>query len=383
MARVAFLDQYAGLGGGQQVLLDIVRYFRSRGDEVTVHLPGSGTTLATLAAEGFRVHPLPLPSMTPGRKPIGEKLAYPFQAFRSSCALVRTLRDSKPDLIYANAPRTFLPAVLAAKRLQVPVFCGLHLIFPGGLERRLLRWCFRRPEVTGILFCSEAVAEPYKEFVGGKGFVAPYWVSPRFLVAPHGDRPFRARWALDEGAVLVGVVGRISPTKGQRFFLEALCPLLASHPRLHLAVAGSSDFESQSEEAALRKVRDQSPAPERVHLHLEMTDALGFMDSLDTLVVPSLWEEPFGLVAVEGMARSLPVVVTRSGGLAHTVRHGDTGFVAEKDPDSLRRTVETLVTDADLRRRMGRAGRKRAEVHHHPETCMGTLRDRALTLAGL
>jgi glycosyltransferase involved in cell wall biosynthesis len=316
--------------------------------------------------------------MTPGRKKLSEKAVYPLHALRASRALVRSLKGSKPSLLYANAPRTFLPAVFAARSMGVPVFCGLHLIFPGGLERRLIRWCFNEPLVRGILFCSEAVAAPFREFSGGKAFVAPYWVSPRFLQSPRGDRPFRSRWGIGDGDILVGVVGRISPTKGQRFFLDALSPMLAANPGLHLAVAGSSDFESESEEDALQRARAATPAPERVHLHLEMTDTLAFMDSLDVLVVPSLWEEPFGLVAVEGMARSLPVVVTRSGGLAETVQDGETGYIVEKDPAALRRALEALVTDGGMRRRMGQAGRARAEERHHPKTCMSALRNRAL-----
>ena len=49
----------------------------------------------------------------------------------------------------------------------------------------------------------------------------------------------------------VGVIGRISKTKGQRMFLEALMPLLTAHPRLKLVVAGGADFEDPAEEAAV------------------------------------------------------------------------------------------------------------------------------------
>jgi glycosyltransferase involved in cell wall biosynthesis len=273
--------------------------------------------------------------------------------------------------------------VLAARTLGAPAFCGLHLHFPGGAERRLVRWCFSRPEVKGVLFCSGTVAEPFEEFVGGKAFVAPYWVSPLFLEAPKGRRTFRERFGVPHDAVLAGVVGRISPTKGQRFFLQSAAPLLRSHPALHLAVVGSADFESREEEDALRAERGASSDPGRIHLALEMTDALEFMDSLDILVVPSLWEEPFGLVAVEGMARGLPVVVTRSGGLAETVLDGETGFVVAKEAGPLRDALARLVSDPALRRRMGEAGKRRAEERHNPRTCMAALRERALGAADL
>ena len=82
------------------------------------------------------------------------------------------------------------------------------------------------------------------------------------------------------------------------------------------------------------------------------------------------------------MARSLPVVVTRSGGLAETVQDGETGFIVEKDSLALKRAVEALIADVGLRHRMGQAGRTRAEERHHPQTCMGALRKRALALSG-
>jgi glycosyltransferase involved in cell wall biosynthesis len=382
MSSIAFLDQYAGMGGGQQVLVDLVRYFRSQGDGVSVHLPGSGATSELLIKEGFAVQDLPLPEMTPGRKTLAEKVLYPLHSRSAARALVRDLIAAPPDILYCNGPRTFLPGILAAKKLGCPVFCGLHLVFGGGAERRLIRWCFSRPQVAGILFCSQAVAEPFSQFVGNKAFVSPYWVSPRFLEAPKGGRPFREMWDLSDSDLLVGVVGRISPTKGQVFFLDSLNPLLADRPRLHLAVAGSSDFESKAEEETLRSRRGASPAPERVHLHLEMVDPLKFMDSLDILVVPSLWDEPFGLVAVEGMSRDVPLVVTRSGGLAETVRDGETGYVVEKDARSLRDAVRTLVDDPSLRMRMGAEGRRRVQSHHHPDSCIAALRQRVLASAG-
>jgi glycosyltransferase involved in cell wall biosynthesis len=115
--------------------------------------------------------------------------------------------------------------------------------------------------------------------------------------------------------------------------------------------------------------------PERVTVTGAMVDSREFMDAMDVLVVPSLWEEPFGLVAVEGMARSLPVVVTRSGGLQEIVEHGVTGFIVEKDARTLREAVEALVSDRILRASMGDAGRERVQRMFHPEKQMGRIVD--------
>jgi len=78
----------------------------------------------------------------------------------------------------------------------------------------------------------------------------------------------------------------------------------------------------------------------------------------DICVVPSIWEEPFGLIAVEAMAAAKPVCASRVGGLQRIVRDGQTGFLFERgDTIGLADRLERLLDDAALRERMGAAGR--------------------------
>jgi glycosyltransferase involved in cell wall biosynthesis len=81
----------------------------------------------------------------------------------------------------------------------------------------------------------------------------------------------------------------------------------------------------------------------------------------DVFVLPSLGE-CFGIASVEAMAAGLPVVATRVGGAADIVDHGRTGFlIAPSDSRALASDLTRLVRDSELRHRMGRAGRARAE----------------------
>lgn len=90
-----------------------------------------------------------------------------------------------------------------------------------------------------------------------------------------------------------------------------------------------------------------------------------FYQEADICVTPSIWEEPFGLVAVEAMATGRPVCASRVGGLQNIVLHEETGFLFDAgDSAALARQLATLLEDADLRRRMGDAGRKRAEAEY-------------------
>jgi D-inositol-3-phosphate glycosyltransferase len=73
----------------------------------------------------------------------------------------------------------------------------------------------------------------------------------------------------------------------------------------------------------------------------------------EACVMPSLYES-FGMVALEAMACGTPVIASRVGGLAYTVRDGETGFlVPERDPKALAARLEQVLTDDALRRRMG------------------------------
>jgi len=78
------------------------------------------------------------------------------------------------------------------------------------------------------------------------------------------------------------------------------------------------------------------------------------------VVVPSEWEEAFGLAAIEGMAAARPVIVTRSGAMPHIV--GDAGMVVPKgNPAALAQAIGMVLSDRVLARRLGIAGRARVE----------------------
>jgi colanic acid/amylovoran biosynthesis glycosyltransferase len=82
----------------------------------------------------------------------------------------------------------------------------------------------------------------------------------------------------------------------------------------------------------------------------------------DVLVHPSL-TEAFGVAAIEAQAMGLPVVCSDAGGLPENVSHGVTGFVvARRNATAIADRLQALVDDPGLRRRMGRAGRLRAET---------------------
>ena len=87
--------------------------------------------------------------------------------------------------------------------------------------------------------------------------------------------------------------------------------------------------------------------------------------SSDLLAMPTVAQEALGRTAVEAMAAGVPVVASRLGGLPFTVADGATGLLAEPgDSADLAAKLETLLNDAQLRERLGEAGRRRFEEHY-------------------
>ncbi len=80
-------------------------------------------------------------------------------------------------------------------------------------------------------------------------------------------------------------------------------------------------------------------------------------------VLASVSDEPFGIAMIEAMAAGKPVVASRAGGLADIVLHEETGLlVTPNDVEDLARALQRLISDPELRERMGREAARRAET---------------------
>ena len=91
-------------------------------------------------------------------------------------------------------------------------------------------------------------------------------------------------------------------------------------------------------------------------------ETLALYEQADIVVVPSVWEEPFGLVAVEAMAAAKPVCASAVGGLKGIVRDGETGFLFPRgDSAAVAVLLDRLLADPALRDTLGAAGRRVAE----------------------
>jgi glycosyltransferase involved in cell wall biosynthesis len=195
--------------------------------------------------------------------------------------------------------------------------------------------------------------------------------------------------------------GAVSPHKGPHVLLDAFSIVAKQYPNVHLEFVGSmanyhmEDTFDMKDRSAIRQVapfyakhpitrlkarlglKPGDAGTYQAYLKSKLTPEIagkvtftGFVPrqdlvdrfyDADIFVFPPIWDEGFGLPPVEAMAAGAPVVGTRSGALPETVIDGETGFLVEKnDPQALAQQILRLLTDDDLREKMGRAARRRA-----------------------
>src|SRR5262245_20793244 len=159
---------------------------------------------------------------------------------------------------------------------------------------------------------------------------------------------------LDEGAKLIGLVARLQPVKGHRYFIEAAGRVAAAEPKAHFLLVGDGALRRENEEQAARLgIND------RVHLLGDRNDAALIPAGFDVAVLASL-SEGLPNTVIEAMAAGAPVVATAVGGTTELIIDGATGFlVPPADADALARRILDTLRNPELSSRMAAQGRRR------------------------
>ena len=163
-------------------------------------------------------------------------------------------------------------------------------------------------------------------------------------------------------APIFGIVGRLTPWKGQHIFLRAAALVRQQIPGARFQIVGAALFGEQDYERELRALCAQLGLDEAVEWLGFRRDIPGVVAQMDALIHASTTGEPFGQVLIEGMAAARPVVATQGGGVPEIVADGQTGtLVPMGETQPLARAMLDLARNPERARAMGEAGRARAQ----------------------
>lgn len=183
------------------------------------------------------------------------------------------------------------------------------------------------------------------------------------------------------GPVTVLLVGRLVWQKGIREYADAARLLRPPHPAVRFLLAGEADpMHPDAVPDAWLRDRVSEGTLEFVG-YLE--DMPSMLRSVDLVVVPSTFREGFPRVLLEAGASGVPSITTDVAGCREAVRHGETGLVVPPgDSALLREGIDSLVSDATLRRTMGRKARQYVEANFDESIVINRTREILDRVAG-
>jgi len=193
----------------------------------------------------------------------------------------------------------------------------------------------------------------------------PNGVWPQWFQQPR-QPDFRKRFASDDEK-LVLFVGRLVQEKGVVFLLKAFPKVLESF-RAKLVIVGDGYLKQPLQDMAY-----QMGVGQQVYLtgFLDEQEKRALYSSADVLVVPSLYE-PFGIVALEGMASGVPVVVSNVGGLGEIVEHDRNGvLVYPGDPASIAWGILHVLLNPEGAKKLTESARRDVEQIYSWEKIAG------------
>lgn len=319
------------------------------------------------------------------------KLGVPLRPLRSreDCAAVaEILQRDRPDVVHLHNPNPLISmsVVRVARDHGVPVVMTVHnhrhtcvkgtfrrdghachdcsgkrVPYPG-----VLHGCYRDSRLQSVPAVASlaahrstyqlvdrylAISSAMRDSIVRGGVPAErVTVKPNSVPDPGAPTPVRADGRLT-------FVGRLDEDKGVLLLLEAWCAG-AARPGHELTLIGSGPLLDRAQQVAAQRpdvrVTGQLPAAEVDRRVREST----------ALLMPSLWEEPFGLVAVEALARARPVMTTGAGGLGDIV-DASCGWVVEPTVGAWRQALDGVTREAAAR--LGQVGRRRYEERWTPD----------------
>jgi glycosyltransferase involved in cell wall biosynthesis len=184
-------------------------------------------------------------------------------------------------------------------------------------------------------------------------------------------RAVRAEIGIEEGVLVVGIIGRLVGDKGYRELFQAARAVRACRPDIRFLAVGDRD---PAKADGLTQAEIEEAGRDFVFLGWR-SDVPSVLSAMDVFVLPS-WREGVPRSAIEAAAMGKPLIVSDIPGCRQVVTDGLEGIlVPPRDPEALASAILRLAKDPDLRSRMGAAARATAEERFDERRVVTTILD--------
>jgi glycosyltransferase involved in cell wall biosynthesis len=346
-------------GGAPRIFLKLIRGLKEEGIEIVMACGPSPQPEEEPRefSQRFHIPYHPLSHLRRNILPLHDTLAL--------LEIIALIRRERPALLHTHTTKAGILGRVAGwmtrtKTIHTPHGHLFYGYFGKGkerfyvlLEQLAARLCER------IITISEDERREYlKKGIGNAKKVVTVYNGIDTGQFPGDGKKARAELGIAQGTPLVGFVGRM--VKGPDRFVEAAKEIQAAYPQAHFVMVGDGPM--------MADLMNMAQGISGFHFLGYREDIPDLMAALDLLTIPSL-NDGFNLAAVEAMASSKPIVATAVGGLPEVV--GDGGILVKpEDTKGLAQEIIRLINAPDLRKQIGKEGRKRTEALFDWDVCL-------------
>lgn len=284
------------------------------------------------------------------------------------------LKETEPDIIHVHNMHYFSEihahaiAKLARER-KAPLVLTAHNIWDDGVFLRLvleIDWDeiiavsdFIRRELVGVGVRGQKVTAIH------------HGIDHQRFFKPQEQAKSLEKYPVLRGRRAIFHPARIGLAKGCDISVKALRIIKESFPQVLLVLAGTKNVidwnQSQQKDIAyLLHLINKLGLDDNVFISLfSLEDMVALYQAVEFSVYPSSHAEPFGLTMLESLAAGKPMIVTECGGMPEIIKDGQNGFVIKpRDYQALAERCIRLLSDEELRIRLGEQGRRFIEEKH-------------------
>ena len=349
--KIALVSPYdfASPGGVVGHISQLYEQFIKMGHDVRIIAPCSRT-------EAFLEHKDLIAVGKPVPVPSAGSIARVTLSPLLSSSVRAILEREKFDVVHLHEPLgSTLPFITLgiSQSINVGTFHACHRVPRGYQIARpfAIRW-FRR--LDGKI----AVSRPAMEFIG-KHFPGEYEIIPNGIDLEHFSADVPPIEEFCDGKLNILFVGRLEKRKGLKYLLGAYKEVKRKLPDSRLIVVGPG--ERREYEGLVKKMNLEDVT---FVGYVSYEDLPRYYKTADVFCAPATGGESFGIVLLEAMAASRPIVASANEGYASVMSHGVEGLlVPPRDENALASALITVLGDESLRQEMGARGRLNAEKY--------------------
>lgn len=222
-----------------------------------------------------------------------------------------------------------------------------------------------------LLMCNKIISVSNYVNTGVLKCVAPHEIKAEVLLNCTNIRSFdknlyknessdyRKKYGIKDDDIVIMFVGRPIPQKGVKELLLAFKKLVDNYSNIKLLIVGNSGFGAEittNYDKILMKIAN-SVKDNVIFTGFIHNKQLPIIHSIaDIAVVPSIYDEPAGLVVIEALASGLPLIITNSGGMIEYTNDECAKIVTRNENiiNNLKEAIEELIVNKNLREDMGR-----------------------------